>query len=627
MKNIQDAIEIIDQSHYFKPWREILLDEAAISEWERMLSGEVSEETCKRVGEVYYMNTIPFVIITEYIDEFFRHYGAGDALKYQIKNSISEAYLNKKLDDDERTLQWDIDKKFVGSLEEKRSLINAHLNWLRSFIEKVRGSEIELELDPCCCTVGKWLKNNKEIPEYQQIESLHENLHALALGALRMYEKHDYSYFLLSYLDIISDSYKIRDKFLHIYFVRYLCSIYDDPLTGLPNYLQLFRDLESPDESKSLMIFNIREFSKINIIYGQEKGNEVIRKVAEYLKGNSLIETAYRIYADEFAFVIPTTDRSSIIESIKDELEKLTFTIGGDKIFLRIYGSTGIKSAHILEHCEFGLTASREHYGAIIDTDRMNKKDIQSYAEKFNFGQHLRLAFLDNRIYPYLQPILNLKSGTITRYEVLMRIEDENGRIMVPHEFLPTLKKMYIFPEITKYMIQKSFDLFRNESYEFSVNITYADIIDENIRAFIAAIIKENPEVAKRCTFELLENEAVHNLEEVHSFFGFLHQYGLKIALDDFGTGYANYETILQLDIDMIKIDGTLIKNITKDQKSRIMVESIVAIARTSNAEVVAEWVYNEETFDLVKALDIDYAQGYYVGKPSSSFVQRDEKA
>ena len=193
MKDIQDAIGIIEKSNYFKPWKEKLLDEAALSEWQYMLSAETSAEACRRVGESYYAHNISFVIITEYIDEFFRHYGVGDTLRYQIKNSISEAYLNKKLDDDERMLRRDIDKKFVGSLEEKRFLVNAHLKWMRSFIEKVRGSEVELEMDPCCCTVGKWLKSSYEIPEYQQIYTIHENLHALALSALRMYEKHDYS--------------------------------------------------------------------------------------------------------------------------------------------------------------------------------------------------------------------------------------------------------------------------------------------------------------------------------------------------------------------------------------------------------------------------------------------------
>jgi EAL domain-containing protein (putative c-di-GMP-specific phosphodiesterase class I) len=289
---------------------------------------------------------------------------------------------------------------------------------------------------------------------------------------------------------------------------------------------------------------------------------------------------------------------------------------------LRLYGSVGKKTRHILEHCEFGLSASKEHYGIIVDTDKMDREEIQSYAEKFSFGQHLRLAFLDKRIYPHIQPILNLRTNQIDHYEVLMRIENEDGSIMLPQEFLPTLKKMYLFPEVTKYIIQKSFELFEKHPYDFSINITYADIVDESIRTFIATLIKENPQTARRCTFELLENEAVHNLDEVNNFFAFLHRNGLKIALDDFGTGYANYDTILQLDIDMIKIDGSLINSMASDHKSRIIVESIVAIARTSNAKVVAEWVRDAEILALVKEIGIDYAQGFHIGKPAIDFIE-----
>jgi EAL domain-containing protein (putative c-di-GMP-specific phosphodiesterase class I)/GGDEF domain-containing protein len=621
MKDIHKIIKIIEESHYFKPWGSQLLSEDAVKKWNSILTEKRAEDLYKSIGEFCYAEGIPFVIVTEYIDEFFRHYRAADPLRYAIKNGISESYLHKKLDDDEHSLQQDIDKKLIGSLEKKRYLINAHLIWMRNFIKKIRGSEVELELDPCCCTVGKWLKSNSDSDKYPQVRKAHDNLHALALSALRMYEKNEYAYFLLLYLDIITDSYKIRDTIIHIYFIEHLCSIYEDPLTGLPNYLQLFQHLDHADGSRSLLVINIREFSKINIIYGQEKGNEIIKALAEYLKQNDEIETAYRIYADEFALTIPSIGRDGIIHRLKDEIEEMVFDIDGHEIVLRIYGSVGTKTKHILEHCEFGLIASKEHYGAIIDTDRMDKGEIRSYADKFTFGQHLRLAFLDKRIYPYLQPIMDLRSDTINRYEVLMRIEDESGTVMLPKEFLSTLKNMYIFPEITKFMIQRSFDLFKNESYDFSINITYADIVDENTRSFIAAIIKENPDTAKRCTFEILENEAAHNFDEVNSFFRFLHQYGLKIALDDFGIGYANYDTILNLDIDMIKIDGTLIKNIATDQKSRIMVESIVAIARTSNIEVVAEWVTDKETFNFVKDLGIDFAQGYYVGKPGATFV------
>lgn len=620
-EKIEQTLRIIDQSNYFSPWRDVLLGDTARQYWQDISLSKKELHPCKEMGEYFFRHHIPFVVVTEYIDEFFRYHSNNVDEKYYIKNNIAEAFLNQKLKADTLKIQKDINEKLTGSLEKKRDLINAHLHWMQAFIHNIMGDKIFFELDPNCCTVGKWLKENTEYEEYEELNRMHINLHALTHSAMRMYEKKEYAYFLLLYLDISSYSYKIRDMIINLYIVEHISSIYIDPLTGISNYLELHKHLEVTDEDLSLFVFNIKEFSKLNLLYGHDRCNRVIKKIAEFLKNEEGVITAYRIYGDEFAVMIKTADRKRVAEKLKYKIEKHLFGSHEDEISLVIYGSIAEFNEKALELCEYGIKVSKEKYGLITEADKMDKNKLEDFAKKVTYQQRLRLDFLNNKILPHFQPIKNLKTNKITKYEAVMRIQDHNNKVLYPDEFMDTLSEMYIYPEVTKMMIQKTFAFFKELPYEFTLNLSYKDMTDNGTKIFIATILKNNPEIAKRCIFELLESEEIVNLNEIHDFLALIHGYGAKVALDDFGTGYANYDILFQLDIDYIKIDGSLIQSLSGDKKSQIFVESIVTIAKESGAEVIAEWVSEKETLDIVEKMGIDYAQGYYIGVPSDSLT------
>jgi len=621
MDTIQKALQELDQLDYFAPWKDILLGEKALYYWEKMLLEDQEQTLFCEVGIYFDINHVPFVIVIEYIDTFFRYATQYVTHKYKIQDNIAKAYIIRKLEDDRHMIQKELDKKLLGSLEKNRELINAHLLWMQSFIAKVKGEDVALELDPTCCTIGKWLLKNKENPAFQQINTKHNYLHALAQSALRMHEKKEYAFFLLPYIDIVAYSYTIRDILMHFYFIEHLDSIYIDPLSGLANYLQLFHSIEDYNQEMSLFVFNINEFSKINLVHGHKKANSIIKDLAKYLSTQQGKGFTYRIYADEFAVILPTKGREQLISELKNGIETYSFQIDTLEITIRIYGSVAKIGQKVLELCEYGLIASQQQRGMIINADEIDERQLEVFAENISFQQKLRLAFMDNRIKQYYQPILSLEYDRIEKYEVLMRLEDDTGEILSPSYFLDTLKKMYIYPEVTKLMIQKAFSFFKEKPYTFSINLTYTDIKDPNIKAFIATILEKNPNIAKRCIFELIETEAILNLEEINEFIIMVHQYQVKIAIDDFGSGYSNYDLIFHLDIDYIKIDGSLIKNLLTDHKSEIMVESIITLAKEKGAQVIAEWVSNEALLSKVKEMGISFAQGYCIGKPSAQLV------
>lgn len=615
MRSIQRIFDVLYRSDYFKPWQEILLGSKALQEWHDLLHNNKTEQFYEEVGERLFANKVPFVIVTEYVDEVFRHHEGDAHDHHHIKNMIAQAYLKERLYSDSRLIEIELKKRLIGTLEEKRELINAHLRWMQAFIGTILGEDISPELDSTRCHVGRWL-NEEDSDAHQKIHGIHHDLHSMAQSAIRMYRREDYAYFLLLYIDILMSSYQIRDLIMNIYFSRRLTSIYRDPVTDQPNYFQLKEDMLERDKTNSLLMFNIKEFSKINMLYGHDVGDTILREITERVINIDAVERSYRVYGDEFAIMFSSSRRVEVLDTFKKQVELYDYHVGNNIIALSFYGSVSLIVSHVLERCEYGLIESQLLHGHITDVDHIDEVMMRQYASKITLSEQLRLAFMDNRIMPYFQPILDVRLGEITKYEALMRVEDLDGIILVPAQFLDVLQGMFIYPEVTKLMIQKTFDTFEDSEHEFSINLSFADIIDKETEDFIIAILKRYPEAACRCTFELLEHETIHNFKEVKEFFDLLHSYGVKIALDDFGVGYSNYDTIFKFDIDYIKIDGSLTQSILTDHKSLVLMESIITVAKELDAKTVVEFVCSEGLFDVISEMGVDFIQGFYIGTP-----------
>lgn len=618
-QNIGYVIDKMRLSNYFDAWHDELLSETAPHEWETILNDSHNTILYTALSKKLYENNVPYVIVSEYIDEFFR-YCKIDNNRHEIKNKIAQAYLEKKLTDDSIQIQEELNKKLSVTLESKQELINAHMKWMQHFINTIIGIPQFFELDPRKCFVGRWLIEEADNVPIALVEQ-HRNLHSMAQSALRMYQQEDYAYFLLLYTDILSASYQIRDTIIHIYFARRLTSIFQDPISNKANYFQLRHDIEKNKEENSILMFNVKEFQKMNLLYGHDVGDKIIKTVAELASKIENVVSTYRIYGDEFAIMFPNNFQEQVLKDFKNELFDYEFNVADEIISLSFYGSVAKVSEHILEYCEYGLMISKHHYGDIVDVDKIDQEVFLKYAHEITLSQQLKLAFLDNRILIHFQPILDIKTNSINKYEVLMRIETIDGKMMYPKEFLGVLKEMYIYPEVTKMIIKKSFEFFRDKPYGFSINLSYADIVNEDTKAFILELLKENQGTAPRCIFELLEYDAVLNFQEVGEFFDDLHSYGVRIALDDFGVGYSNYDTVFKFDIDFIKIDGSLVESILTSEKSKVIVESIVSVAKKMNAHVVVEFVSSEEIFDAISTMDIEFAQGFFIGKPSKDLM------
>jgi len=198
-------------------------------------------------------------------------------------------------------------------------------------------------------------------------------------------------------------------------------------------------------------------------------------------------------------------------------------------------------------------------------------------------------------------------------------MKDKDGSILLPEAFLKISKKARFYRFITKIMLDKSLEIFKDKPFEFSINLSIEDIIDVKTHDLIMSRLRHNPLTSERLVFELVETEGIENYDVVKDFISEVKEFGCKIAIDDFGVGYSNFEHLLQLNIDYIKIDASLIKNMDHDINSQVIARTISRFAKDLNIKTISEFVHSREIYEKSLEYGIDYSQGYYFGEPKST--------
>ena len=391
---------------------------------------------------------------------------------------------------------------------------------------------------------------------------------------------------------------------------------YFDQLTSLPNRQKILLDINEKSPT-ACVIFNIDEFKEINDFFGTVNGDKILQEIANWFL-NIDFET-YRIDGDEFAILyyddISIEDLKSTIENLLSLFEKELFHIEDELIHVQF--SVGIAKVkdNLLTKADIALHSAKENKIRISIYEE-NANIEQKFKKNIAIAAAIREALFENRIICFYQPIVDLKTNTIAKYETLVRMIDKNNQIIPPLDFLRIAKKTKLYSYITKEVIRQACKTFENRKEYFSINLSIDDIKDAStVQEIINTIIKTK--TASRIIFEILESEGIENYDEVVNFITQIKALGAKIAIDDFGTGYSNFEHILKLNVDFIKIDGTLIKNVVHNEKHKIIVETIVDFAKKIKAKTIAEFVSDEAIYLTIKEIGVDFSQGYYTGKPA----------
>ena len=395
-----------------------------------------------------------------------------------------------------------------------------------------------------------------------------------------------------------------------------------DALTGLKSRAALLGDLaeSGPETSHTLVLLNIDRFSDVNDYFGYEVGDDLLRAFASRFSGQIDHDNIYRISGDEFALIC-SGDRfdDGVRNHILTHLEGLQrhkYEAGDYEISINLscgaaYGSSGelYKLAHM------ALKAAKEKGERIVFYN-----DDEALSEKIRSNilmtEMIKSAIEEDRIVPYFQGIVDNRSREVVKYETLIRMIAPDGKVISPFFFLEQAKRSKLYDTLTRIMIAKSFETFEPLGCEFSINLTLQDILTAETRDFLFERLEASA-ASNRLVLEIVESEGIERFDEVAGFIKAVKTCGCKIAIDDFGTGYSNFSYLTKLDVDYIKIDGSLIKNITTDGDHLITVESILHFAKKKGIATIAEFVEDEAIYAKLVELGIDYSQGYHFSVPS----------
>ncbi|MDD2781333.1 GGDEF domain-containing phosphodiesterase [Sulfuricurvum sp.] len=391
--------------------------------------------------------------------------------------------------------------------------------------------------------------------------------------------------------------------------------LYYDNLTTLPNRLKLQEDLLLKP-TNTVAILNIDDFKEINDFFGIDAGDWLLSQIGHWLVEMKL--SPYRLGGDEFAFRLKQGNTSiefrHNIEILLALLSEKLFMIAEETVHVRATVGIAIDSDKPLIHADVALNKARSAKQPYSVYDQSEGIE-QQYQANIAMSARIRQALVEHRIVCQYQPIVSTLTGKIEKFETLVRIKNEDDTLIAPYDFLPIAQKTKLYHHITQEVVYQACNLFAARHEQFSINLSGSDILDSRTVATIENILRQTG-TADRIIFEILESEGIENFDEVALFISKMKSLGAKIAIDDFGTGYSNFENILKLNVDILKIDGSLIKSINENPRHRIVVEAIVDFAHRIGIDTVAEFVSSEEILQNVTDLGITYAQGFHTGKP-----------
>ena len=381
-----------------------------------------------------------------------------------------------------------------------------------------------------------------------------------------------------------------------------------------------------------LILIQIEDFDILDKFYNTLTVDKIEKMFAfnmlSYLPNSYVFDNIYNIgngryalLADFFNFSSSQTNVNYYLESFVKNIRKSILTVDEIEYDLNIIVSYTFGKEHLYEDAKCGLE------------EAIDKKILIKYANDSSIQEHIeakknmevikmvKIALDNYKIVSYFQPIINNKTRIIEKYESLVRLVDEDGNVLSPYAFLDISKKGSYYNKITHRVLENSFKILEHITTKISINLSSLDIEKEETRGILYELLERYSSDAGRIVFELLEDENVKDFAVIKRFIKKVKKLGVMIAIDDFGAGYSNFERLLEFEPDILKIDGSLIKNIANDIYSRNIVETIVSFAKKQNIITIAEFVENEEIFNILNNLGVDYSQGYYFGEPKKIVI------
>lgn len=418
--------------------------------------------------------------------------------------------------------------------------------------------------------------------------------------------------------------------------LRYLAD--HDSLTGLLDRRRFRAELDQHVSftaryggQGAVMIVDIDDLKAINDSFGHHSGDSLIRQVAAIMRERvRTTDVVARLSGDEFAILMPQTDtagalhlgedlRAQVAESARaaPEAEPATISVG----ITMFGGKRDVGGEAVLVAADQAMYRAKEEGRNQIALFRDPGEPQREPQRRQTTVARIRDALTQDRLSLYTQPIHDLTSGGIERYELLLRMTSEEGELLPAASFIEAAERSGMAQELDRWVVARALELLAEREREgrplsFHVNLSGASLTDLSVLEFIERRLDEGGADPRRCTFEITETANVYDFDAAAGFADRLTDFGCQVAIDDYGAGFGPFHYLKRIPFDLIKIDGSFIRDMPRSDADQLTVKAIVQIARGLGKETIAEYVQDDATTAMLREYGVDMAQGYHLGRP-----------
>jgi diguanylate cyclase (GGDEF)-like protein/PAS domain S-box-containing protein len=421
-----------------------------------------------------------------------------------------------------------------------------------------------------------------------------------------------------------------------------------DNLTELYNRREFERHVRralqavAPDApARALLYIDLDQFKLINDTSGHLAGDQLLSQLA--LVMSDLMrpgDVLARLGGDEFGVLVQQAadgDAVALAERLRLRIEghiyiweQRSYTISAS-IGVVMLDQPGMTLREVLAQADTACYVAKDHGRNRIHVFSGQDAETIRRRGEMEWANRLRWVIEEGRLLLDYQEVQPLQPGPPQdpHIELLLRLRDEDGRIAMPGAFLPAAERYGLVPQLDRWVIAEAISHFDRlhasgrAPGRCSLNLSAATLEDEGLGDYVLGLIRQHGVAPERLCFEITETEAVRNLARAVRFIEQLRAFGCQVALDDFGAGMSSFGYLKNLPVDVIKIDGSFIRDVEVDPMSRSIVDAITEIGHQRGLEVVAEWVDSERLVETLRALGVDYGQGYALHRPEPVLYQR----
>ncbi len=419
-----------------------------------------------------------------------------------------------------------------------------------------------------------------------------------------------------------------------------------DVLTGLLNRSafeqrlgDLLADEGPPGMRYALLLIDVDQFRLVNDSCGPEAGDALLRQLAMLIRARLRhADTVARLGADEFGVIFSDAEAQEVDRTAEALLRTIrSFLFTWDTRGFDITVSVGLAQFSAgadtlqtaLSTARLACRQAKDAGGDRLQRYTTGDRDLVRRHGEMHRAAEIATAVDENRFRLYAQPILPLQSGhTCAHQEVLVRMCGATGESLAPDAFLPAAERYVLMPIVDRWIVTRLFATCApairewatgtrpRADFLYSVNLSGQSLGDEGFLRFLLRQFSDHGVPFDAICFEITETAAVANLDAARATMRELKGRGCSIALDDFGSGLSSFRYLKALPLDYLKIDGNLVRDITRDHKDHAMVSAINQLGHAMGLKTIAEWVEHGDTAEELRRIGVDYAQGYAFGEP-----------